>query len=67
MRLADLVLNTLEGASELSGVATDEFVDWFLNVADQFAKYNEDIQSNADEYSKLDHLIIKIPHELTKE
>ncbi len=51
-------------ARELQGPANDEFVDWLLLVSDQFEKYKNDIETDAEFFGVLDANIVKIPHKL---
>lgn len=51
-------------ARELQGPANDEFVDWLLLVSDQFEKYKNDIETDAEFFGGLDANIVKIPQKL---
>ena len=51
-------------ARELQGPANDEFVDWLLLVSDQFEKYKNDIETEAEFFGVLDANIVKIPQKL---
>lgn len=51
-------------ARELQGPANDEFVDWLLLVSDQFEKYKNDIENDAEFFGVLDANIVKIPQKL---
>ena len=51
-------------ARELQGPANDEFVDWLLLVSDQFEKYKNDIEKQAEFFGVLDSNILKIPQKL---
>ena len=51
-------------ARELQGPANDDFVDWLLLVSDQFEKYKNDIETDADFFGVLDANIVKIPQKL---
>jgi hpt domain protein len=51
-------------ARELQGPANDEFVDWLLLVSDQFEKYKNDIETDAEFFGVLDANIVKIPQKL---
>ncbi|MGP1532653.1 MAG: Hpt domain-containing protein [Campylobacter sp.] len=51
-------------ARELQGPANDDFVDWLLLVSDQFEKYKNDIETDAEFFGVLDTNIVKIPQKL---
>jgi len=51
-------------ARELQGPANDDFVDWLLLVSDQFEKYKNDIEADAEFFGVLDANIVKIPQKL---
>ena len=51
-------------ARELQGPANDDFVDWLLLVSDQFEKYKNDIENDAEFFGVLDANIVKIPQKL---
>ena len=51
-------------ARELQGPANDDFVDWLLLVSDQFEKYKNDIETDAEFFGVLDANIVKIPQKL---
>ena len=51
-------------ARELQGPANDEFVDWLLLVSDQFEKYKNDIETDAEFFGVLDANSVKIPQKL---
>ena len=48
----------------MSGPASDEFVDWLLIASDQFDRYRNDIEIDAEFFSPLDGNIVKIPEKL---
>ena len=60
-KLAMLFEEILEEARELEGPASKEFVDWALEVSDQFNAYKDDLNENAEELSPFNPKIIKIP------
>ena len=66
VKLATLCEEIAEEARELQGPATEEFIDWLLLVSDQFAKYRQDVEEDAEYFSMLEPLIIKVPVELEK-
>ena len=51
-------------ARELQGPANDDFVDWLLLVSDQFEKYKNDIETDAEFFGVLDANIVKISQKL---
>lgn len=64
LKLTTLAEDVCEEARTLDGPANDEFIDWLLLVSDQFAKYKNDIESDAEYFSVLEPLIINIPTNL---
>ncbi len=66
LKLSTLFEEVLEEARELNGPSNDDFIDWMLAVKDQFERYKEDIENDAEEFSELDPNIIKIPTNLEK-
>lgn len=51
----------LEECRELEGAASDELINWLLRISDQLNLYRKDIENDVEEFSPLDHNIIKIP------
>lgn len=66
IKLATLCEDVAEEARILEGPATDEFIDWLLLVSDQFERYRKDIESDAEYFSMLEPLIIKVPIHIQK-
>ncbi len=66
IKLATLSEDIAEEARIIEGPATDEFIDWLLLVSDQFAKYKEDIENDAEHFTVLNPLIIKVPIHLQR-
>lgn len=66
LKLATLLEEVLEEARELKGPSNDDFIDWMLSVKDQFERYKEDLENDAEEFGDLDTNIIKIPTDLEK-
>lgn len=64
VKLAALAEEVCTEARDIRGPANDKFVDWLLLVADQFAKYKDDLESDSDYFSVLEPLIINIPTKL---
>ena len=64
LKLTTLCEEVCEEARLISGPANSEFVDWLLLVSDQFKKYKEDIERDAEYFSILEPLIINIPTKL---
>jgi len=55
-----------EEARTLNGPASEEFIDWLLLISDQFEIYRKDIENDAEYFSMLNPLIIKVPLDLEK-
>ena len=66
LKLAALLEEVLEEARELEGPSSDDFIDWLLAIKDQFERYKDDLENDAEEFSELDPSIIKIPTNLEK-
>ena len=63
-KLTTLAKEICGEARELQGPANDDFVDWLLLVSDQFEKYKNDIETDAEFFGVLDANIVKIPQKL---
>ncbi len=66
IKLAVLCEDVVEEARILHGPASESFIDWLLLVSDQFERYRKDVENNADFFTVLNPLIIKIPFELER-
>jgi len=66
IKLAVLCEDVVEEARLLQGPASEGFIDWLLLVSDQFDRYRKDVENDADFFSVLNPLIIKVPHSLEK-
>lgn len=66
IKLSSLVEEVLEEARTLNGPASDELIDWLLLISDQFEKYRLDVEEDAEHFTLLDPLIIKLPTNLEK-
>ncbi|EJP75203.1 Hpt domain-containing protein [Campylobacter curvus] len=64
LKLTTLAEEVCEEARVLNGPANDDFIDWLLMVSDQFEKYRQDVEHDAEYFSVLDPLIINIPEKL---
>ena len=64
IKLTTLAEEICGEARELQGPANDDFVDWLLLVSDQFEKYKNDIETDAEFFGVLDANIVKIPQKL---
>ena len=64
LKLTTLAEEICGEARELQGPANDDFVDWLLLVSDQFEKYKNDIETDAEFFGVLDANIVKIPQKL---
>lgn len=67
IKLATLCEDVAEEARILKGPASEEFIDWLLLVGDQFEKYRKDVERDAEYFTVLNPLIIKVPFVLEKE
>lgn len=66
IKLAILCEDVAEEARLLKGPASEGFIDWLLLISDQFELYRKDVENNAEFFSVLNPLIIKVPHVLEK-
>ena len=66
VKLATLSEDVCEEARVLNGPASEDFIDWLLLISDQFNRYRLDIENDADYFSMLNPLIIKVPLNLEK-
>ncbi len=66
IKLAALSEDVCEEARTLNGPASEEFIDWLLLISDQFEIYRKDIENDAEYFSMLNPLIIKVPLDLEK-
>lgn len=67
IKLAVLCEDVVEEARILKGPASEPFIDWLLLVSDQFEKYRRDVEKDADYFTVLNPLVIKVPFVLEKE
>ncbi len=66
VKLATLSEDVCEEARVLEGPASEDFIDWLLLISDQFNAYRLDIENDAEYFSMLNPLIIKVPLNLEK-
>jgi two-component system chemotaxis sensor kinase CheA len=66
IKLAALCEDVTEEARILKGPASESFIDWLLMASDQFNRYRQDLENDAEYFSMLEPLIIKVPRELEK-
>ena len=64
LKLTTLSEEVVPEAKEIDGPATDDFIDWLLVVNDQFLKYRDDVEKDAEFFGVLNPAIVKIPPEL---
>lgn len=64
LKLASLSEEVCSEARDLTKPANDQFVDWLLVVSDQFGKYRDDVEADAEFFSVLNPLVVKIPSKL---
>ena len=67
VKLSSLAEDVIEEARSLEGPASEEFIDWLLLISDQFEKYRQDLEDDAEYFSVLNPLIIKVPLKLEKD
>ncbi len=66
VKLATLSEDVCEEARVLDGPASEEFIDWLLLISDQFEVYRKDIENDAEFFSMLNPLVIKVPLNLER-
>jgi len=66
VKLATLSEDVCEEARVLNGPASEEFIDWLLLISDQFEVYRKDVEEDAESFSMLNPLIIKVPLSLER-
>ncbi len=66
VKLSTLGEDVAEEARIVKGPASEEFIDWLLLISDQFEVYRQDIEHDAEYFSMLNPLIIKVPLKLEK-
>jgi len=64
LKLTTLAEEICGEARDLQGPANEDFVDWLLLLNDQFSRYKNDIENDAEFFSPLDANIVKIPQKL---
>ena len=64
LKLTTLAEEICGEARDLQGPANEDFVDWLLLLSDQFNRYKNDIENDAEFFSPLDANIVKIPQKL---
>ncbi len=60
-KLVTLVEEVLQECRELDASASEELINWLLSVSDQLNLYKEDLENDKEEFSRLNHAIIKVP------
>jgi two-component system chemotaxis sensor kinase CheA len=63
-KLATLAEEVLEECRLVDGAGSSELVDWLIVVSDQLLAYENDLESDLEEFSPLEHNIIKVPTKL---
>jgi two-component system chemotaxis sensor kinase CheA len=66
VKLSTLSEDVAEEARVIDGPASEEFIDWLLLISDQFEAYRQDVEQDAEYFSMLNPLIIKVPIQLEK-
>ena len=64
IKLTTLAEEICGEARDLQGPANEDFVDWLLLLSDQFNRYKNDIENDAEFFSPLDANIVNIPQKL---
>jgi len=64
IKLTTLAEEICGEARDLQGPANEDFVDWLLLLSDQFNRYKNDIENDAEFFNPLDANIVKIPQKL---
>lgn len=64
VKLTTLAEEVCEEARVIEGPANDQFVDWLLLISDQFNKYKQDLENDAEYFSMLNPHVIDIPKKL---
>lgn len=64
LKLTTLSEDIVSDIREEKGPATEELIDWLLIVSDQFLKYRDDVESDADFFGILNPAIVTIPTKL---
>ena len=60
-KLVTLAEEILEECRLVEGVGSDSLINWLILVSDQLSIYREDLEKDAETFSSLNHLIIKVP------
>ena len=66
-KLVTLAEEVLEECRELEGPASEDLINWLLKVSDQLVKYKNDLETDAETFSPLEHTIIKLPVDLVRD
>lgn len=64
LKLATLAEEVCEEARTLNGPANDQFIDWLLIISDQFGRYRDDLEHDAEFFSILEPHVVNIPAKL---
>ena len=65
-KLVTLAEETLEECRLVEGEGSEELVNWLISVNDQLADYKGNLENDSDEFSPLNHNIIKVPTKFIK-
>ena len=66
-KLVTLAEELLEECRLVEGVGSDELIAWLILVSDQLASYREDLEEDAEEFCKFNHLLIKVPSKFIRD
>lgn len=64
LKLTTVSEEIVSEAMSSKGPATDEFVDWLLIVNDQFLKYRDELEKDADFFGILNPAVVTVPAKL---
>ncbi len=67
VKLSSLAEDVIEEARSMQGPASEEFIDWLLLISDQFEKYRQNLEDDAEYFTVLNPLIIKVPFKLERD
>jgi two-component system chemotaxis sensor kinase CheA len=65
-KLVTLGEEVLEECRKVEGIASDELVSWLLLISDQLALYKDNLEQDVDNFTPINHNIIKVPREYLK-
>jgi len=66
-KLVTLAEEILEECRLVDGKGSEMLINWLILVSDQLRQYKEDLESDRETFSTLNHLIIKVPTTFVQE